>query len=238
MASLTTAFGYAVAVLLALPTIMLVALQSLFGRRVFEPTLKAISRFLPRGFGVRVRTRGTGRLNRGSTMIFMANHVNIFDPAILFGHIPTVVRAVELEDHFRWPIWGAIVRRLGNIPISHRNMVQALSSLERAAATIRRGTSIAILPEGHRTRNGRMGPFMRGPFRLALAARVDIVPMAINGAYELKNVHSPIVHPGTIDLVFGRPIPFESVSGQNERQLRDTVRRAIEALIVEPAAAG
>jgi len=198
---------------------------------VLDRVVKLVCRMLPAVFGVTVRVHGTWRLDRESTYVFMGNHVNIFDPLIIFGEIPNFVRAIELEDHFSWPVWGTMVRRLGNIPISHTNPRQAVRSLALAGKLLASGTSIGILPEGHRTRNGELGHFMRGPFRLALKAGVDIIPMAMVGAYERKNVHSPVVHPGRMDLVFGSPIRYQEYRHMTDTELRDLVRDAVLELM-------
>ncbi len=72
---------------------------------------------------------------------------------------------------------------------------------------------------------------MRGPFRLALSAKVDIVPIAMKGAYDRKNVHSPFVRPGRMEFAFGTPIPFESYGTKTDRELRGAVREAIRELL-------
>ena len=227
-----TAFGYCISAAMLIVILPLILVQNLLrNQRVFDPLLKLICRLVLLGFGCRVYVTGRQHVDRCKPCIFMANHVNIFDAPVLYGHIPSFIRAVELEDHFSWPIWGTITRSLGNIPISHKDMAQAMDSLRRAAETLSEGTSILILPEGHRTRDGKLGPFMRGPFRLALRARADIVPVAMKGAFDFKNVHSPFVYPGRIELVFGTPIPFESYGSRTERELRTIVRRAIDELL-------
>lgn len=72
---------------------------------------------------------------------------------------------------------------------------------------------------------------MRGPFRLALNVEADIVPMALRGLFDRKSVHSPRVHPGLMELAIGRPISFRAVTTQTERELRSTIREAIEELL-------
>ena len=228
----TTVLGYCMAAAGLLVILFLVLLQNLLGnQKLLDPLIKLVCRVLPLGFGCRVRVTGRARIDPGKPYIFMSNHVNIFDPVIIYGHVPNFLRAVELESHFSWPVWGTITRRLGNIPISHSHMARALESLQKAAELMRRGTSIAILPEGHRTRDGRLGAFMRGPFRLALNVEADIVPMALKGGFDRKSVHSPLVRPGRMELAIGRPISFQTVATQTERELRSTVRAAIQTLL-------
>ncbi|MCK5200910.1 MAG: 1-acyl-sn-glycerol-3-phosphate acyltransferase, partial [Spirochaetales bacterium] len=191
---LTSAIGYFSATLLIFITLVLVLIQSLIGnQKLFDPLIRLLCRILPAIFGIRVRTLGLEKLDPGKIYLFMSNHVNIFDNFILYGYIPHFIRGVELEDHFSWPVWGTITRRMGNIPISHKNTVEALKSLDIANTAISQGTSIAILPEGHRTRDGKLQHFMRGPFRLAKNAEVDIIPIAMKGLWERKSVKSKIV---------------------------------------------
>jgi 1-acyl-sn-glycerol-3-phosphate acyltransferase len=236
MSLLATIFGYAAAGPLLAAALFWLLLQRIVapltgGRRPFDPLVRAICRACLLCFGIRVRLAGRHRLNSGRAYVFMANHVSIFDPLVLYAAMDRPARGVELEDHFSWPLWGAITRHAGTIPISHRDAVGALASLGRAAAAVRSGTSIIILPEGHRTRDGRLRPFMRGPFRLAIAAGADIVPVVMKNLYERKSVHSRLVSPGTVRVVFGGVLPYERFAGCGEQELRRLVRAAIEELL-------
>ena len=200
-------------------------------RRPFDALLRALCSVGLLGFGIRVRMTGRHRLDPGRAYVFMANHVSVFDPLVLFVVLDRSARGVELEDHFSWPLWGAITRHAGTLPISHRDRASALRTLKRAAAVVRGGTSVVILPEGHRTRTGRLLPFMRGPFRLALAAGADIAPIALCGLYERKSVHARLITPGTVRVAFGEPLRFADFADRGEQELRRRVRAAIEELI-------
>ena len=212
--------------------LLLVLVQSLLGnQKLFDPAIKFLSRLFPVVFGINVKATGLKNLDLEKSYIFLANHVNIFDGFILYGYIPNFVRGVELESHFSWPIWGTITRKIGNIPISHNNPKEALESLDKASTAISKGTSIAILPEGHRTRDGQLQPFMRGPFRLAKKAGVDIVPIVMKGLWDRKSVHSKIVHPGKVEIIAGTPITPEDYKNISDRKLKDLVRTIILGML-------
>ena len=222
---LISAVGYFFTIIIIFIVLILILIQSLIGnQKLFDPFIKLLGRIVPAMFGIRVKPQGFNKLNPEKTYLFMANHINFFDLFILYGYIPHFIRAVELEDHFSWPVWGTITGKMGNIPISHRNTVEALKSLDIAKTAIFRGTSIIILPEGHRTRDGKLQPFMRGPFQLAKNAEVDIIPIAMKGLWERKSVKSKIVRPGTVELVFGEPITSESSKELSDKELKDKVR--------------
>ena len=229
---MTSFIGYVLGPAVLLMAAILIFIQSLAGnQRLLDRSTKRLCRIIPAVFGIRVRCAGLADLDPGRSVVFMANHVNIFDPIILYSRIPNFVRAVELDSHFSWPVWGFITRHLGNIPISHTNMASALKSLESARQAVESGTSICILPEGHRTRDGNLGPFKRGAFRFAKASETDIVPIAMKGLWERKTIHSLLVYPGKVEVAFGAPISAVQAADMTEKELRDEIRDRIAAML-------
>lgn len=190
----------------------------------FDPLVKLFCRMIVRSVGIRVQVEGREFVKPNTTYLFMSNHVNIFDVFIVFGYIPTYVRGVELEDHFSWPFYGRLIKRLGMIPISHKNPRAAIKSLNMAQETIAGGTSIIIFPEGGRTLDGQFKPFMRGTFLLAKQANVDIVPMVMIDSFNIKRKVSPLIRPGKMRLRFGQPIPYDSIKNLKTADISDQVR--------------
>ncbi|MCF7804285.1 MAG: 1-acyl-sn-glycerol-3-phosphate acyltransferase [Candidatus Marinimicrobia bacterium] len=181
--------------------------------------------------GIRVTTEGKEHFDPDETYIFMANHINIFDVFVLGGYIPGVKRGVEAAEHFSWPLWGWMVQRLGNIPIQRTQLSEAMKSLDTAAEAVKKGISIVILPEGHRTRDGGFQQFKKGPFHMAKSAEVPIVPMGMSGMWEIKQYKNPHWRPGTIHIRYGEQIPVESIKESGVEELRGITRDAIGGLI-------
>ncbi|MBN1352992.1 1-acyl-sn-glycerol-3-phosphate acyltransferase [candidate division KSB1 bacterium] len=206
-------------------------LMIIFKPNVYDNTVKFLCRLFIRSLFIKVVPQGYENFNPGKTYIFMSNHVNIFDVFILNGFIPNFVRGVELEDHFRWFVYGAAIRRFGNIPISHKNPRQALVSLNKAEEALKSGTSIIILPEGGRTLDGNFKPFKRGAFRLAKNAGFDIVPMVLKDAYRVKRKGNNLIRPGTVYCRFGEVIPREVIDRMTPDELRETIRDAMQGLL-------
>lgn len=211
--------------------ITVIFLTHFFKPQQYDKIVKWLCRLLLRLMFIRVETIGKEKINPQKTYIFMANHVNIFDVFILNGYIPNFVRGVELESHFNWPIWGKVISRYGNIPISQTRFLSAIKSLQKAEQAIRDGTSIIILPEGHRTKDGKLLPFMRGPFMMALKTKVDIVPVVMIGAYKIKKVTHWLVKPGKVKLVFGDIIPYQLIKDMSSKELKEYVKNNIQELI-------
>ncbi len=190
----------------------------------FDPLVKLFCRMIVRAVGIRVQVEGREHVQPGITYLFMSNHVNIFDVFIVFGYIPTYVRGVELEDHFSWPFYGRLIKRLGMIPISHKNPRSAMNSLKRAQQIMSGGTSIVIFPEGGRTLDGVFKPFMRGTFLLAKQAGADILPMVMIDSFNIKRKGSQLIRPGKMRLRFGAPIPYDSIKNLKTADMSDQVR--------------
>ncbi|MBN2011084.1 1-acyl-sn-glycerol-3-phosphate acyltransferase [candidate division KSB1 bacterium] len=223
--------------LIGIPIFLLLAgitivLSILGGSYRFDPLIKFFCRLILGIFGIRVDRIMNGHLDPKRTYLFMCNHVNMFDSFVLNGYLPNLTRGVELDSHFRWPIWGTVIRKFGNIPISHHNTKSAIESLKQAQAALEDGTSIIILPEGHRTRDGKLRTFMKGPFHLAKNACATIVPLAMVGAFEIKQVQSLLLRPGTVHFRIGEPIPYDNYQHMKVNELRDLIREKIEQLMV------
>jgi 1-acyl-sn-glycerol-3-phosphate acyltransferase len=228
MVVISSVIGYFFAIILLFFILLFVIIQSIIGnQKLFDPSIKFLCRLFPSIFGIRIKSEGLEKIDYKKPYIFMSNHVNIFDGFILYGYIPNFFRGIELEDHFSWPVWGTIIRIMGNIPISHKNPKSALESLKKAGNVISNGTSITILPEGHRTRDGKLQPFMKGPFRLAKLAGVNIIPIAMKGLWNRKSVNSKLVFPGNVELIVGDPISAEETKNISEKELQNKVREKL-----------
>lgn len=180
--------------------------------------------------GIRLRTEGESALPH-TPAIYMSNHVNLFDVFVLGAAIPGLKRGVEAAEHFRWPVWGAMIRRVGNIPIERSNLSEAKKSLSAAVDAVNRGMSIVILPEGHRTRDGGLQEFKKGPFHMAKAAGIPVIPVGLNGMWEIKRYHNPHWRPGKVTARFGAPIQAEKVQTLTVEELREETRLALLSLI-------
>jgi len=149
-----------------------------------------------RALGIRVTLCGQFPPPERGPMVIVAPHVSLFDPLVLGSILPYAVAGVELETHFRWPLYGTIIRRLGHIPLSHRTPQRTRESLREAERRLAEGHSLVILPEGHRTRTGRRGPFGLWAFRLAAGAGVPVLPLAFEGGWERHHVGCWHIDPG------------------------------------------
>lgn len=184
--------------------------------------------------GARLVVRGREHLDPARGYLYLGNHVNLFDPFAFVAAAPHHVVAVEKRQNFRIPIYGWLIARWGNIPIERDDPAAALKTLDEVAARVRRGESICFMPEGTRTRDGAMGEFRTGPFRVAIDAKAQVVPFALRNMRRFNRTGSFRVHPGEVEVVFMPPIDAGAYDRLGMQALSDAVRDRMQAALEAP----
>jgi len=202
-----------------------------------ERLIKGACRLILFCCGIRLSVSGRENFVPGRQYIVMMNHVNFFDPFVVNAGFPGFARGAEEESHFRWPLYGGMIRRLGVIPINRKDAVKAVGSLKKAAGWIRSrpGYSFVILPEGTRTPDGRLGPFKRGGFLLALETGLEILPLVQSGAGRINRKGSRLVRPGRIEMTVERAVPTNGYSKENVGELVGRVREVFLSRLERPS---
>jgi 1-acyl-sn-glycerol-3-phosphate acyltransferase len=171
------------------------------------------------------------------TCFFLVNHVNLFDPFVLYATIPQFFRGLEFESHFRIPVYGWMMGRFGNVPVPDENRPASLKRMWRLThAALDSGVSLAAFPEGQRTLDGRVGPFKDGVFRMAVQFGTPIVPVSLVGAFEFNKKNDSMIRPGTITVYLHDVIETADLSKDDVPALRDRVHAIVSQPINEAAA--
>jgi 1-acyl-sn-glycerol-3-phosphate acyltransferase len=203
-----------------------------------------LSRTSVRLAGARVEVRRSPGYDPNRTCFFVSNHVNLFDPFVVYSVVPQFMRGLELESHFRVPVYGWLMKRFGNVPVPEVNRPSDLKRMWRLTrAALDQGVSLVVFPEGGRTVTGRVGPFHDGVFRMAQDFGTPITPVSIIGAFTFNRKTSWILRPSTIVVWFHETIETGGYSRRDVPELRDKVWRAVagpvhsamgEKLLTEP----
>jgi 1-acyl-sn-glycerol-3-phosphate acyltransferase len=168
------------------------------------------------------------------TCFLLVNHVNLFDPFVLYATIPQFFRGLEFESHFRIPVYGWMMKRFGNVPVPDNNRPSDLKRMWRMTrAALDSGVSLVVFPEGQRTRNGRLSPFKDGVFRMALQFGTPIVPVSMVGAFAFTTKTSWLLRPGTITVYLHDVIETKGLRKEDTPALRDRVQAIISRPIDE-----
>ena len=183
-----------------------------------------------RAAGVRLRIHGAEHVPRNEARVYVVNHVSWFDVFALASYLPRY-RFIAKKELFKIPIFGAAARATAGIEIDRRNRKAAFHAYETAARDVKEGLSVVVYPEGTRGRNYQLRPFKKGPFVLAIAAHVPIVPTIIYGTIAIQPKGSFRIRPGVIDIEFLEPVPTAGLTYSDRDTLMQTVwQRMADAL--------
>lgn len=182
--------------------------------------------------GVRLTVLHGERLT-GEPAVYACNHLSYMDTPVLFGALPFQFRILARDDLWTMPFIGWYLDRSGQVPIRVGEGKASVSSLLTAARTLKSGMPLFVFPEGGRSEDGHLAPFLNGPAFLAIRAQLPIVPMALAGTWELLPMHSSSVHPVPVTLAVGEPIPTRGLTMRQVDELTQTLRERIAALYYE-----
>jgi 1-acyl-sn-glycerol-3-phosphate acyltransferase len=177
--------------------------------------------------GVEVNTLGFESVPDGP-VVFVANHQSLFDILALISILVGRVRFVAKKELAKVPLFGQALRAAGHIYIDRQKRQAAFEAYETAAKEIRAGMSAVIFAEGTRSRTGEMLPFKKGPFVLALASQVPVVPVYCAHTFGILPKGSIRIHPRPITLYFGEQIPTEGMDYDDRGKLLVLTREVIE----------
>ncbi len=199
--------------------------------------LYSVGRFgcslLTRLAGIKVEVQGREHIKPGRTYLFLANHQGNCDPPALLPAIPRDVRFLLKKELRRVPLLGRIMKLGGFIFIDRKNRASALQGMEDAVAQMRAGQSFLVFPEGTRSRTGRMGPFKKGPFMMAIQAAIPIIPITISGSFEVMPPDRLKISPGTIRVTLHPEIDTRQLTLSQREDLMGEVARIIASRLKE-----
>jgi 1-acyl-sn-glycerol-3-phosphate acyltransferase len=198
---------------------------------VVESIIKLWARLLVRAAGIDLHVENLELLDPKRRYIFVANHYSYFDIPVVFAAIPQPIRFLAKKSLFQIPIFGQAIGRAGFIPIDRKNRRTAIKSFEMAGDRIRRGNSIVVFPEEGRSRHREMRPFQRGAFLLALKSEQPIVPIAVDGTFDVFRVGARHVTPGRVTVKITEPIETAGLTLRDKDRLLQESRRRIEMLL-------
>lgn len=221
----------ALGIFLVMPWLILWSLATGSADFMYGVTMKVV-RSGVRIMGIRVRVEGAENIPSG-VCIFAANHVSNMDPLAFVPAIPRRVGLLAKNELFRVPILSQAMRMAKFVPVERENREAAAGSVETALKYLKDGLSFAVYPEGTRSRDGRLLPFKKGAFLMAIRAKVPVVPVSIAGAQDLMRKGDWSVRPGEVTIRFGPPIDSSAYTVEQRGNLLARVHELVAAGLPE-----
>ena len=179
-------------------------------------------RWVMRAAGARILINHPQHIVHGEARIFVANHVSWFDVFALASIIPRF-RFIAKKELQRIPVWGRAVSKVAAIFIDRQNRKAAFDAYTDAALQVRTGISVVVCPEGTRGRSYELRPFKKGPFVLAIAAQVPLVPCVLYGTREIQPKGAIRIRSGVAEITLLDPIPTAGLTYEDRDTLMQTV---------------
>ncbi len=197
-------------------------------RGVFRWWTNFWARSIFAGIGIRIACKHLHELDCSASYVFVCNHQILLDIPLAALAIKCPFAYVSKAGLARVPFLGQAIRYSPSVFVDRSNPRRSYESIKRAGEQIRNGTSVIIYPEGARSYERALQPFMKGAFLLALEAGVSIVPVTILDAYDVLNERKHLARPGLVHVVVGKPIALCGTTRSELPALMEKVYRAIE----------
>jgi 1-acyl-sn-glycerol-3-phosphate acyltransferase len=181
--------------------------------------------------GVRVETVGLENIDPARSYIFMTNHASNLDPPIQIPRIPRRTSVMVKKELFNVPILGRAMRLGALVPVDRGNREAGIEAVTAAKAVVEQGLNMTIYVEGHRSPDGKLLPFKKGPFYLAMECGVPVVPMTIVGTHQAMPKGRFSITPGPVKMIFHPAIDPKDFGSRD--CLMEKVRSVIESGLPE-----
>ena len=182
-----------------------------------------------------VKVLGLEKIDTNKPHVYAVNHGSALDIPMLYVYLPFQFRIAFKKELLKYPIVGWHLRRSGQVCIDQQNKAAAVSSVRAALKSLKAGMPLVIFPEGGRTPDGEIKPFMPGAFFLAIKSQVDIVPVALVGTYELLPMNTYHIKCRPLEMRVGEPISTAGLTLKDMDALSARVQGAMEDLYYRTA---
>ena len=177
-----------------------------------------------------VKITGLDKIDASKPHVFAVNHASAMDIPVLYVYLPFQFRILFKKELLAYPIVGWHLRRSGQVCIDQQNAGGSIGSIRSALKSLKKGMPLVIFPEGGRTPDGEIKPFLPGAFFLAIRSQVDVVPVALVGTYELLPMNTFHVKSQPLEMRVGAPISTQGLRMEDLDMLSAKVQSAVENL--------
>ena len=181
----------------------------------------------------KISARGHENLDKNKSYVFVANHQGAFDIFLTYGFLNHNIVWMQKHSLRSLPLVGYASKMAGHVFVNNTNATTRAITLKEAISKVKDGVSIVIFPEGARTHTGKMRQFKKGAFYIATEEKLPIVPLTINGPFDVLKRNTLDLKPGKLELIIHEPISTENISEEDIPELINTTRDIIYSALWE-----
>jgi len=174
------------------------------------------------------------RVANAKPHVYAVTHASALDIPILYVHLPFQFRIIFKSELLSYPFIGWHLKRSGQVCINQQNPSVSIGAIKSALRSLRSGMPLVIFPEGGRTQDGKIQPFLPGAFFLAIKAQADIVPIALVDTFDLLPMNTYHIKCQPLEMRVGAPVSTTGLTVRDTEEVSAKVKAAIEALYSAP----
>ncbi len=183
---------------------------------------------------VKVTDLNKDKIDNSKPRVYAVTHASALDIPILYVNLPFQFRIIFKSELLAYPFIGWHLKRSGQVCINQQNPAASIGAIKSALRSLRSGMPLVIFPEGGRTRDGQIQPFLPGAFFLAIKAQADIVPIALVDTFDLLPMNTYHIKCQLLEMRVGQPISTAGLTVRDTDDVSAKVKSAIEALHSAP----
>lgn len=181
----------------------------------------------------RIKSSGHENLDPRQSYVFIANHQGAFDIFLIYGFLNQNIKWMQKASLRKIPLVGFASEMAGHVFVDNSNPVARVNTINEAKKKMEDGASIMLFPEGARSRTGKMGRFKRGAYQIAYDLKLPVVPLTLNGPFDVMKRGSLCLRPNKLELVIHKPIFTENLNESDIPVLIDESREIIHSALWE-----
>jgi len=181
-----------------------------------------------------LKVTGLDKIDTAKPHVYAVNHASALDIPVLYVNLPFQFRIAFKKELLAYPMVGWQLKRSGQICLDQQNPSRSVGAIRSALKGLKAGMPLVIFPEGGRTSDGEIKPFLPGAFFLSIKAQVDVVPVALVGTYELLPMDTYHIKCRPLEMRVGEPIPTSGLTIRDMEALSTKVQKAVEDLYYRP----
>jgi len=172
-----------------------------------------------------VKIKGRENLPKGKSYIIVSNHQSAYDIFLIYGYIGTPIKWMMKKGLAKIPFVGTACRMAGFIFVDNSSARAAQKSVQEARKKLMHGRSLVIFPEGARTPDGLLGRFKRGAYQIAIEQQLPIVPITVNGPYNVMPIGSWNIMHSRIEMIIHPPV----VPHKKEEDSKELLQKLVDS---------
>ena len=177
--------------------------------------------------GAKIKVIGEENIPEKGGVLFVANHQSNMDIPIMIGFVPRDKGLISKIELSRVPVFSTWMKYIGCIFINRGHSREALATINEGAESLKSGHALVIFPEGTRTKDGTVGKFKPGSIKLAMKAKVPIVPVTIKDSMKLMPKGKFIVRPVTVEVIIAPAIIIDESNEKDSVRISEEIRNTI-----------